>query len=278
MIIAVVVLMLVNWSIEAWKWKISVRLVQQVSFGKAFRAILSGVSFSVSTPNRVGEYLGRVLYMDDGNRLRAISVTVASSLSQLLITVAMGFTGLVVLRNQLTAASLISGIWYQVLLYGTLAALLVLTVFYFRLGWLTRITERLPGSKRFLYLVQALEQLDATLLLRLLSLSLLRFMVFALQYYLLFRFFDVGIFWWQAFWAVSVSFLVMAVIPTFAIAELGIRGEVAIRLVGLFSTNQLGIVFATVGIWFINLVIPAAAGSLLILSIKKIYTRKDETR
>src|SRR5689334_6961656 len=62
-IVAVIVLMIVNWSIEAIKWKIAVKPIQPVSFLKAFRAILSGVSFSVSMPNRLGEYLGRILYM-----------------------------------------------------------------------------------------------------------------------------------------------------------------------------------------------------------------------
>ena len=56
---AVILLMFINWAIEAFKWKLAIRAIQQVSFTKAFRAVLSGVSFSVSTPNRMGEYLDR---------------------------------------------------------------------------------------------------------------------------------------------------------------------------------------------------------------------------
>lgn len=276
-LVAVILLMFINWSIEAIKWRLSVKVVQPVSFGRALKAVLSGVSFSVITPNRMGEYLGRVLYMNDGNRLRAISLTVVGSMSQLIITILTGGIGLLVLRDRIEAGNIISGIWMLMVLYGTAAVLIVLTLFYFRLSWLIRWLDRLPGSNRFAYLVQALEEFDATLLLRLLSLSLLRFVVFILQYYLLFHFFGAELSWWQAFWTVSVSFLVMAVIPTFAIAELGLRGEVMLKLVSLFSANHLGIIFATAGIWFINLIIPAFAGSVLILIIKKIYTRQDET-
>ncbi len=275
-LVAVVVLMVVNWSIEAVKWRLSVKPVQQVSFLKALKAVLSGVSFSVSTPNRVGEYLGRVLYMDEGNRLRTISLTIVGSISQLIVTILMGGIGLVVLRTDIESGNVITGIWMKVVIYGTLAAFMFLTLFYFRLSWLIRLVDRLPGNSRFTYLVKALEEIRATLLLRLLSLSLLRFVVFIVQYYLLFSLFGVELSWWQAFWAVSVSFLVMAVIPTFAIAELGLRGKVGLILIGLFSTNSTGIIFATAGIWFINLVIPAIAGSLLILSLKKIYIEKDE--
>ena len=65
----VFLLMLLNWLIETWKWKLAIRKVQQVSLLKAFKAVLSGVSFSTTTPNRVGEYAGRVLFLDDGNRI-----------------------------------------------------------------------------------------------------------------------------------------------------------------------------------------------------------------
>ena len=55
--LGVFLFMIINWGIEAVKWKLSVRKIQQVSFSRAFKAVLSGVSFSVGTPNRMGEYL-----------------------------------------------------------------------------------------------------------------------------------------------------------------------------------------------------------------------------
>lgn len=275
-LVAVIVLMFVNWSVEAIKWKISIRQVQQVSFVKAFKAVLSGVSFSVSTPNRVGEYLGRVMYMEEGNRLKTISITIVGSLSQLIITLLMGGIGLVILRSTIEEGHLISSIWIKVILYGVLLALAVLTLFYFKLSWLTKWVDRLPGSNRFAYLVRALEDFNATLLLTLLSLSLLRFIVFIIQYYLLFRLFNVEVTGWQTFWSVSVSFLILAAIPSFAIVELVQRGFVTKTIVGLYSTNIAGIGLATAGIWLINLIVPAIIGSLLIVGIKKIYSGKNE--
>ncbi len=273
---AVILLMIVNWSIEAIKWKISVKQIQQVSFIKAFKAVLSGVSFSVSTPNRVGEYLGRVLYMNEGNRLKTISITIVGSMSQLIITLLMGCIGFIILLRKIETGQIVSSIWLEVILYAVMATLLILTLIYFHLSWLTKWVDRLPGSSRYTYLVKALDHFNITLLLQLLLLSAARFIVFIIQYYLLFRLFDVQVLWWQAFWTVSVSFLILAVIPTFAIAELGLRGEIGLRLVGLFSANGLGIWMTTVTIWFVNLIIPAVAGSLLILSIKKIFTNKNE--
>ena len=275
-LVAVILLMIVNWSIEAFKWKISIRAIQEVSFLKAFKAVLSGVSFSVSTPNRVGEYLGRVLYMEEGNRMKTISITIVGSISQLIVTLLMGVIGLLVLWPAIETGHLISSLWIKVILYGVLAVLIVLKVFYFKLSWLIKWVDRLPGSSRFAYLVRALEDFNATLLLQLLSLSLLRFIVFIIQYYLLFRLFNVELTWWQTYWAVSVSFLILAAIPSFAILELVQRGFVTKTIVGLYSTNIAGIGLATAGIWLINLIFPAIVGSVLILGIKKIYSGKNE--
>jgi uncharacterized membrane protein YbhN (UPF0104 family) len=278
-LLSAIVLMIVNWTLETVKWKLCIRRIQQIRFITAFKAVLSGVSFSVSTPNRVGEYLGRVLYMDEGNRLKAISLTITGSLSQLIITLVMGLAGLLTLGSKLETRGVLSHFWLKSILYGTIIALLILTILYFRLAGVARWFERIKGVKKYGWLFQALEEFNATLLLQLLSLSALRFLVFIVQYYLLFRFFGVDVTWEQTLWAVSVSFLVMAVIPTIALfTDLSLRGEISLKLVGLFSENHLGIWFASVNIWVINLIIPALAGSLLILSIKKILFNKNEQR
>ncbi len=275
-LLMVILLMLVNWGIEALKWKLSIQKVQKINFFKAFKAVLSGISFSVTTPNRMGEYLGRVLYMEEGNRLRTISLTIVGSISQLIITLLMGAAGIIFLMPKIQSAEIVSALWVKVLLYGVVAVLFVLTVFYFRLSWLVKWIDRFPRSDRYIYLIKTLNELNSSLLLKLLFLSLLRFIVFIIQYYLLFRLYGTGITWWPGFWAVSVSFLVMAIIPTFAIAELGLRGKISLKLLGLLSANDLGITITTGTIWLINLVIPAIIGSLLILGIKKIVTGKNE--
>jgi len=267
---AVMFLMFVNWGIEAAKWRIAVKPVQQVSYFKALQAVLSGVSFSVTTPNRMGEYLGRVLYMNEGNRLKTISITIVGSISQLIVTLLAGGIGLFVLKNEVEAKQLISPLWMSVILYGVLGVLAVVTLFYFRLSWIIRWVDRLPGSKRVAYLIEALEEFHPSLLFRLLALSLLRFVVFIIQYWLLFLLFDVNLSGWQVFLTISISFLVMAIIPTIAIAELAQRGKVVTAIVGLYSANELGMTFATAGIWFINLILPAMIGSLLILRMRKI--------
>ena len=274
--ILVFVLMFVNWSLEALKWKISVQGVQPVSFFKSLKAIFSGVSFSVTTPNRTGEYLGRVLYMDDGNRLRVISLTILGSISQLLVTIFFGLVGLLILRPDIDNVSLSGWMeWVKDLgIIGASIAFIVLTVFYFRIGWLVKWIDKIPAIKKYIWLINELEKTDTTLLLRLLSISLLRYLVFATQYFLLFRFFGVEVNWWQGFWATAIVFFVMAITPTIELFEVVKKMYVTKEIFAIFTVNTLAIGFVTTTIWVINLVIPAAIGSLLILGIK--FFKKDE--
>src|SRR6266498_651715 len=108
-LVLVIILMLMNWSIEAMKWKISIQRIKPVSFLKSFRAVLSGVSFSVNTPNRIGEYLGRILYMEEGNRLKAVSLTIVCSMSQLIITLFAGTIGLICLKRRIETGEMVQG-------------------------------------------------------------------------------------------------------------------------------------------------------------------------
>lgn len=274
-LVAVVLLMIIGWLIETYKWLIAIRQIQAISFTTAFKAVLSGVSLSISTPNSVGGYVGRVLYIEEGKRIKAVTITVVSNMSQLMITILMGIIGLFFLRNTIIESGMLSSIWVKVFLYGSASVFVIITLFYFRLSWLVKWIDKLPESKKFSWSIEALEQFNATILLRFLSLSILRFIIFILQYQLLFSLFGVEMNILQTWITVSVVFLILAIIPTIALfTDLGLRNEVSLKMLGLFSANHLGVSLTSLGIWFINLVIPAVAGSLLILGIRKIFKNK----
>ena len=274
-LVAVFSLMFVNWGIEARKWQVLLTNLQKISFFQSFKAILSGVAFSLNTPNRIGEYGGRVLFIPAQNRLRAISLTIAGSFSQLLITLTLGAAGLFFLSEELAKAEMFNvlRIWLTVLKTLVIFAVGIGFIIYFRLSWLIRGVEKLPGLEKLVKHISVLEGMNVTILLRVLSLSLTRFMVFIVQYILMLQLMQVEISWWQGFWSVSVLFLLLATIPTIALLELGLRWEYSIVLLSLFSNNLVGIYAAATGIWLINLVIPAMAGSLFMLTIR-IYKLK----
>ena len=127
-------LIIANWGLEALKWKLSVTQIHPITFLQAFKAVLSGVTFSVTMPNRVGEYLGRVLYLPEGSRLKTISVTLVGSFAQLLTTLLTGTAGLIILKKHLLTAYPDLAIWYQFVWYGLLVVVAILLVLYYNVS------------------------------------------------------------------------------------------------------------------------------------------------
>jgi hypothetical protein len=266
----VILFVFVNWGLEARKWQLLMKALQPISFITAFKSVLCGVTFSLNTPNRIGEYGGRIIFVNEGNRLKAVTLSIAGGMAQLIITMFMGCLGLAYLLFTMDAADLLMGIsvfWVRIFLYGSISGTLVFIFFFFRLRWLIRLLEKLPYSVRFLKYINVLETFDVKILLRLLSISFFRYIIFVFQYIFILQILQVEQNVWTGFWLITVMFWIMAIIPSFAIAELGIRGTVAKTLFS-YSSNTIGILTVTSGIWFVNLFIPALIGSLLILGIK----------
>ena len=267
----VIFLTFVNWGYEARKWQILLKPLQPVSFFKAIKSVLCGVTLSLNMPYRIGEYGGRVLFLKEGNKIKAVSLSIVGSIAQLIVTLLMGCGGLVYILSQLNADGFIMGIsvfWIKIFLYFSVMIVIVIILFFFKLSWIIQMIEKIPYAKKYVKYISVLDNFKVKILLRLLTLSFCRYVVFILQYILMLQLLEVEINWWQSFWIVTVLFWVLAIIPSFAIADLGIRGKFAIALFTLFSSNVIGIIGTTFGIWFINLFIPAIIGSLLILGIK----------
>ena len=66
----IIILVFANWGLEARKWQVILKKLERISFFTAFKAVLSGLTLSLNTPNRIGEYGGRILYVKDGNRIK----------------------------------------------------------------------------------------------------------------------------------------------------------------------------------------------------------------
>lgn len=268
----VIALMFVNWGLEAKKWQLLVSGVQKVSFIRAFRAIFTGQAIALNTFNGVGEYVGRVVYLEDGNRLRAVALSIVGSLSQIIVTMVMGIIGLIYVRiNVFDDTHHLEGLskfWLDAMMYSISFWTIIFLLVYFQLSWLTKLIEKIPFVAKYSFYIQKLEDFHWKELTRILLLSFIRYVVFVAQYLLLLELFNVESSVLNLACMVCVLFLVLAVVPTIPIAELGLRGEASKQLFGLLSTNTLGIVFTAVVIWLINRVVPAIAGSIFLLSVK----------
>lgn len=266
----VFILLPVNWGMEARKWQLLLRPLEQVSFATAFKSVLAGCSVTMLTPNRIGEYGGRIIYVKEENRLDAIPLTILGSVSQLFVTLIMGTVGLVILKYYQGDAifkflpSYISDVLFFLSIAGSAFFLLI----YLRAGLIVKLLGRVKRLNKFVGHILLLKTFSRKQLLRILSLSFFRYMVFILQYILLLRVMHVEIGFVSCFWLLTIFYLAMAMAPTIGFTELPVRAAVIVEMLQPFSSNVLGMQAAALGIWLINLVLPAVAGSVLFFGIK----------
>ncbi len=275
MLLGVFMLMFFNWGIEARKWQISLKGVQQLGLGRALKGVFTGNTMALFTPNRVGEYVGRIIYVEEEKRLASMPLTFVCSIAQLVITFIAGLCGMLYLRETAVNEGF-HFIWFNVLWISIAVVAITLLLVYFRLSMIVGWLGRFSFMKNIRKYIEVLKNFEATVLLRILSLSAGRYLVFLVQYYLLFKAFGVDLGWWECFFSVSVVFLTLAIIPSIAVfTDLGIRWKTSMELVTIYSSNTVGILAASFAIWIINLVIPALIGSLLILSVRLFREEKE---
>ncbi len=278
------VLMPVNWLIESIKWKFLIRKIEQVNIWSAFQAVLAGTAISIFTPNRIGDYLGRIFILKKGDRLDGTVATIIGNLSQLLITLIMGSLAIFYfiddISTQLFGLETESSIYFRVLII-IIDLILIYGFFQF-----PQIEKRL--NKNFeIYRYPIIRHLNLVAeykpkeLLKVMLLSLLRFIVYSSQFYLLFLAFQLPLSLSEGMLMVFLIFFGITLVPSIAVAEIGMRGLITIFIVNtLWSYKfiptdvETTLVSATSLLWLINLAIPAIIGGLFIFKLR--FLRKSD--
>jgi hypothetical protein len=270
---SILVLMLLNWWLESLKWRVLVRGVEPVSRARAFLATIAGTSIGVITPNRVGEFLGRVLFLAPEHRIAGSFATVVGSIAQFVVTVVMGTLGLLVFL--VGSWDLDSGLWQALSAAGlslSIAVGVTSLVLYFNTDLLRALVARLPVVHRWARHADVLASFSTNDLLRVLVLATGRYLVFTLQFALLLAVLA-GVRPWDALWAIPLVYLVSTLVPTVMLTELGVRGSVAVALVPAAHELVPGVLLASTLIWTINVGLPALAGGIILLTAHLRATR-----
>lgn len=254
--------MLCNWGLEAAKWLLVMRKLTPVRFVRAFKAVWTGVTLGLFTPNRVGEFGGRILYVPRKFRIRAAIVSLIGSFSQNLITVAAGMYGAACYLLYIEDAKI--QVVLAVLLLGAIAVVLLLLAYY-NLEVVVALFRNNRFLKRVYSYTTVLQEYSQADLSRLLGLALLRYLVYTAQYLILLNMFGAELKVVDGFAAISLIFLAQTVVPSFAIADLLTRLPVAALILSEYGVPVQVSLAATTSIWILNLIIPAVLGYIFII-------------
>ena len=269
-LLVVFLLMFLNWFLEISRWRNLVDSYHPISIKKATAAIMMGVTMGMISPQRIGEYAGRLLAVPSDKNWLSVKANFYTSLS---------LNFVILLSGLLAVYYLIS----NDLFFLNLSANTILTAGLISLILISVLLMFLPQIERILKLEKLFTkfktwgsfsqyQFSKTSLYSLLVLSIGRYIVFLSQYVLLLCFFGVELDIKTLLACVAIVYLIQSSLPLPAMLSLLARGEIAILVFSVFNVNEISILATTFGLWIINLLLPAFFGLILLWKTRLLET------
>jgi hypothetical protein len=251
-----VCLMPLNLGLEMKKWKVI--HPHTLTWKQTIKAVLSGMSVGLLTPNKIGEYGGRVWFLPRDTRQAGVASTMMGNWAQLFTTILLGCLGFTIIGWSSMDFALPKPLMRISFLLIPIAAYT-----YFHSEKLIQVFEGFKWAKRLAGFFQTFRRLNAQTWWKAFFWSVLRYSVFSFQLALILLALSPEV-TWSLFWLIPAYYFIQIFVPTIAVAELGVRGYL---LHGLFFPMGMEAQAFLAGtfIWFINLVLPAVLGLYFIL-------------
>lgn len=276
-LLLVLVLMPLNWFFETQKWLALMRKIEPIALKEALRVVLVGLTFSLFTPNRVGEYGGRVMMVSKEKRFMSVYATMVGISSQWIVLVVGGWWALMfafywafIPSSSLLFASLLS--------IGGLATIVLLVIYFnlrrlidycLRFKWTEKWAQKI---KKSLFQYYTKRELWGAL-----GYSMVRYFIYSFQYLCLLYFFGFEANVLATFLGILIVFLLQTGIPLPPSTGLLARGNIALLVFGYLSVahNAPTIILAsTFSLWMINVILPALIGAVFIAKLG--WDKKEE--
>ncbi len=273
LILFVLFLVPLNIYLEGIKWKFQLQPIENINSWKSFLSIFTGITSGMFFPNRTGNFLGRIFMLEKGDRIKAAMVTIVGGMGQMIATISVGLIAYIFFVKK-----------HFVLL--TIAVILIITtllIMYFNIKILKYFQFLIPKKfkEKTKEYFEIFSLYDRRELLKILTISFLRYFIYTLQFVLLIWAFNIPLTYFQAMIPISLTYVLMMIIPFITITEIAVRGSVSILvfekcliLNGISSSYGMMVFSASSLLWIFNIAIPSIIGLFLTYRLK--FFRKNE--
>ncbi|WP_299778106.1 hypothetical protein [uncultured Formosa sp.] len=247
-----------NWFFEILKWQNLANSIKTTSIKAATEQTLGAHTASLFTPNRIGDYGAKALYFPSRLRTKVVGLNGIGNLAQMLITTFFGSIGLLFFTAKFPLHFDFKSLnWTQYLLFGVTftVIILVLTKLVKAKIWIVKI-------KRFLH------SISASLFLKTLLFSGLRYFIFSFQFYAFLQLFHADINYFNAMVVISSMYLLASILPSVFIFDVVLKGSIAVYLFSFFNINETIVLSCITLMWLFNMVLPSGIGSFYIMNFK----------
>lgn len=261
-LILVLIMMPINWGIESYKWQLTTRQIEQVSYITAIKSVFSGICAGNVAPGRAIEFLAKIVFFKPENRPSITILHFINGMFQMLITVTFGIIS-IAYKLESSANSL-------KIVYITLAGGVLMLIFFY---WAILNPAVIQNKLKFIPWFKKLDNdqplhFSKKLVFKLITLSMVRYATFTSQFYLIYHALCPETIIINAFTSIAAYFMLTSVIPMISYIEPAIRAAIAIFVFNNASDNAVSVVLASTFVWLINVVVPSVIGYVIILKEK----------
>ena len=236
---------------ESLKWRGLLKPLGNRSVTDALKDVCKGYLGAFITPNRVGEFPCRSLYLPASWRASAIGMGGVGAAIQMGVITCMGIPALFIL-----SAVLPSFDWRLVILRVVVLLLFLLTV--------CIIVARIPSTRKVWHeFVTALHRLGLHGVGEVAWWTIMRYIIFCGQFWLILKFVGVSLSLQQACLAIPTYYILVTFTPSFNLTELAVRGSWAVVALSPYTTTTPSIILAAWLIWVINSIFPLLIGLVM---------------
>ncbi len=270
---SVFILMLVNWGLEAVKWKELVARVEQISLWRAIESVFCGLTWAVFTPNRLGEYGGRVFFLSPKRRIIGVVAMTVGNIGQLVLTNVFGAIAVCVFVHRFIPVEPI----LKAAICGLAFVFAVFfIIFYFNIKWLNGLLLSMKFTRKYEKFYSVLARYEKKELLKILLFCLARYAVFTAQYLIMFLWLIPDLKMMDIVMLVPILFFVQSTLPSLDLLDIGIRSVTALFFFKYITNQNTAVVACIASIWLINIIIPAILGSYFVFKLNFFgNTRRD---
>ncbi|WP_113654423.1 hypothetical protein [Pedobacter namyangjuensis] len=261
---SVVLLMLVNWGLEAIKWQRLIKQIEPIRLWLAIESVFCGLTWAVFTPNRLGEYGGRVFFLSPKRRIVGIVAMAVGNIGQLVLTNIFGAIAICIFVYRFVP---IETSLYLAICAIAIAFCLFFIVFYFNIKWLNGILLSMRFTRKYKKFYAILARYKKAELFKILMFCLARYAVFSTQYFIMFLWLIPSINFLDIMMLVSILFFVQSSLPSLDLLDIGIRSVTGLFFFKYVTDQNTAVVACIASIWLINIIIPAILGSYFVFKL-----------
>lgn len=261
---SVFLLMFLNWGLEAAKWRRLISQVEKITLWRAIESVFCGLTWAVFTPNRIGEYGGRIFFLSPKRRIIGVVAMAVGNIGQMVLTNVFGAIALSIFIYRFVD---IDYRLFYALVVLSLMFCLFFIVFYFNIRWLNGILLSIRITRRYKKFYSILGRYKKRELLNILLFCLARYAVFSTQYFILFHWLIPEIHYLDILMMVSILFFVQSTLPSLDLFDIGVRSVTASYFFSSVTTQDVAVIACTASIWLVNIIIPAILGTYFVFKL-----------